>query len=636
MQLKTIHVRSLQSIVLPGTSHFKYYPTVFVRTFDNLYKSSIGGFFMKKISYKIICMSIGIVLSMCLIIGGVGAYEITQIKNNSLTMIEMSMREDYDKQIKNEVETAVSLLEGINNKYKKGEVTLEQAKKEGADLIRGLRYNKDSYFWIDTVEGVNVVLNGTATEGTNRLNAQDVKGKYFIKEIIANGSKDGGGYTDYLFPKAGETTALPKRGYSLLYKPFNWVVGTGNYVDDIDAVVKAKKVELDKGTREHLILLGGLMLAIALLSIGISLYLGKVISKPLLLITKLINKTEKLDLTHDESFEKIKDYKDETGIIGEAVINLRKELSEILTELRDDSNQVLKHSEDLAYVTTDTVKSIEAVSVTVEELAKGAVEQAKDSQNCTENLNGLATEIEVAVASGGKVEKYSQTVKMVNSEGIDSLNELSEKLKESNNASEMVAQNIDILASKSSDIGAILNVIQTIAEQTNLLALNAAIEAARAGESGRGFSVVADEVRKLAEQTAESTKEIAIVTEHIQNEIDKAKLSMSKGKNINVQVNEAMLKTEKSFNIIENAVDSTIESIKDLVKNITQIDKDKEQIVNAVEGISAISQQSAAATEEVSATMDEQNKSMETLAEASGNLKLISEKLNNVVGKFKF
>lgn len=591
---------------------------------------------MKKISYKIISMAIGIVLTACLLIGGVGAYQIIQIKNNSLTTLENSMREDYDKQIKNEVETAVTLLNGVYNKHKNGEITLEQAKKEGADLLRGLKYNKDSYFWADTIEGVNVVLNGTPTEGTNRINSQDVKGKYLVKEIIANGSKDGGGYTDYWFPKAGETTPLPKRGYSLLFKPFNWVVGTGNYVNDIDNVIAAKRVELENSLKEKLTLLGALMLGIVLLSIAISLYLGKVITKPLLLITKLINKTEDLDLTHDESFDKIKDFKDETGIIGAAVINLRRELAEILTELRTNSDQVLKHSGELATVTVDTVKSIEAVTLTVEELAKGAVEQAKDSQNCTEKLNSLASEIEVAVTSGGKVEEYSHSVKKVNSEGAASLKELSEKLKDSNLASEMVSQNVDILASKSSDIGAIVSVIQTIAAQTNLLALNAAIEAARAGESGRGFSVVADEVRKLAEQTAEATKEISVVIEQIQNEIEKAKESMNKGKNINVLVNEAMLNTEKSFNTIDSAVGSTIKSITDLVSNISKVDKDKEQIVNAIEGISAISEQSAAATEEVSATMDEQSKGMESLSEASENLKFISEKLNNVVGKFKF
>lgn len=591
---------------------------------------------MKKISHKIVSMVIGIVLTVCFLIGGIGTYQIIQIKNNSLTTLEKSMRDDYDKQIKNEVETAVTLLDGINKKYEKGEMTLDQAKKEGADLLRGLKYNKDSYFWADTTEGVNVVLNGTATEGTNRMNLQDVKGKYLVKEIIANGSKDGGGYTDYWFPKAGETTPLPKRGYSLLFKPFNWVVGTGNYVNDIDSVITAKKGELDNTLQTKLTMLGILMLGIILLSIGLAFYLGKVITKPLLLITKLINKTEKLDLTYDESFEEIKGFKDETGIIGEAVINLRKELSQILTELSADSDQVLKHSEDLANVTTETVKTIEAVSITVEELAKGAVEQAKDSQNCTEKLNGLASEIEVSVSSGGRVEKYSHAVKKVNSEGMDSLNELSVKLKESNQASEMVAQNVDILANKSKDIGAILNVIQTIAEQTNLLALNAAIEAARAGESGRGFSVVADEVRKLAEQTADSTKEIAIVIEQIQSEINKAKESMSKGKNISASVNEAMLKAEKSFNTIDSAVGKTIDSITDLVNNISQIDNDKNQIVNAIESISAISEQSAAATEEVSATMDEQNNNMESLSEASENLKIIADKLNRVIGKFKF
>jgi methyl-accepting chemotaxis protein len=112
-------------------------------------------------------------------------------------------------------------------------MTLDQAKETGADLLREMRYGDDGkgYFWADTVAGVNVVLYGDKkTEGKNRFDA-NINDIYYIREIIANGKQADGGYTDYWFPKPGSTEPLKKRGYSLLFKPFGWVVGTGYYPD---------------------------------------------------------------------------------------------------------------------------------------------------------------------------------------------------------------------------------------------------------------------------------------------------------------------------------------------------------------------------------------------------------------------
>jgi methyl-accepting chemotaxis protein len=134
-----------------------------------------------------------------------------------------------DLLIKNEVETAVSMLQAIYTKHQKGEMNLEEAKQLGADLLRDLRYGKEGYFWADTTEGVNVVLYGKKeVEGKNRLENRDKNGKYYIKAFIEI-SKSGGGYVEYWFPKLGETTAQPKRSYVLLFKPFGWVVGSGYY-----------------------------------------------------------------------------------------------------------------------------------------------------------------------------------------------------------------------------------------------------------------------------------------------------------------------------------------------------------------------------------------------------------------------
>lgn len=135
-----------------------------------------------------------------------------------------------DLMIKSEVETAISMLQTIYSKHQHGEFTLEQAKKLGADLLRGLRYGKDGYFWADTTEGVNVVLYGRQdVEGKNRLASKDAKGKPFIKDFIAK-AKAGGGYLNYWFPKMNQTTPLPKRSYVQLFKPFGWVLGTGYYL----------------------------------------------------------------------------------------------------------------------------------------------------------------------------------------------------------------------------------------------------------------------------------------------------------------------------------------------------------------------------------------------------------------------
>jgi signal transduction histidine kinase len=132
--------------------------------------------------------------------------------------------------VKSQVETAISMLQTIFSKHQNGELTLAQAKKLGADLLRELRYGQDGYFWADTTEGVNVVLYGQKNvEGKSRLNVRDSKGKYFVKDFIAT-AKAGGGYEDYWFPKMNQTNFLPKRAYVQLFEPFGWVIGSGYYL----------------------------------------------------------------------------------------------------------------------------------------------------------------------------------------------------------------------------------------------------------------------------------------------------------------------------------------------------------------------------------------------------------------------
>ena len=134
-----------------------------------------------------------------------------------------------DLLIKSEVETAVSMLQAISKKQQEGQMSLEQAKQLGADLLRELKYGDEGYFWAHTMEGINVVLYGRKDiEGKNRLDAQDVKGNFFVKEMIAKAAA-GGGYLEYWYEKKGGSQPQPKRSYVLPFKPFGWLVGSGYY-----------------------------------------------------------------------------------------------------------------------------------------------------------------------------------------------------------------------------------------------------------------------------------------------------------------------------------------------------------------------------------------------------------------------
>lgn len=592
---------------------------------------------MNKIRTKIVAFAILCCIIVGLLIGSVATFSINSITDGNSKVLDNSLRNNYDMTIKSEVQTVKSLLQDLYSRSRKGEFSLDEAKKRGADLVRNLRYNNDGYFCIDTVEGINVVLptdKAKKVEGTNRYDIKDEKGNYFIHDFISKGLK-GGGYTDYWFIKIGATVPLPIRSYSLAYKPFNWIISTGNYVDDIDNTILKYKQETDRSNAQvYLIMFIAVAISIVI-AVVLSLIMGFKLSKPILSVTELVNRTSNFDLVYDQSFEPLLKNKDEIGVMAKAIFEMRDALRQMTNNMISISNTLTSQSIDLSTTSEESVKTLDQIVVTINELAAGNSSQAEMISNTNQKISDVATTInEVNIVTSENAESAAQSLDMV-AAGDNAVKVQSERMDENISVSSEVGESIQELSEMIVKVGNIIDVINSIASQTNLLALNAAIEAARAGEAGKGFAVVSDEIRKLAIASTTAAKEISQI---VNNTIAKSKLAVDnidKIKQIVTAQEESLTVTKQAFLKIKLSVEGIADKTRQAAERLYNIDSMSRELSEKSQDMATVAEQSAASTEEISASSEEQLASFELVAKASSDLSKMAENLSKEVSKFK-
>ncbi len=271
-------------------------------------------------------------LTTCFL-GGILIYYIVQENRGQVQAYRKDLESLVDVRLLNETQIAMSTLRELYAKQQLGLLTEKEAKREAADLVRAFRYdNGEGYFWIDTEEGVNVVLMGTVAEGKPRMDATDPTGKRFVAEIIENAKQPGGGYTNFMFPKPGEVIPMPKRAYGAFFEPWGWIIGTGSWTDSIDRMVDERKALLDKRFQDRIY--GAIFILVLLqgLFVLMSLYIGGNMSRPILAITDQLRKMGSGDLSMDEAaaenVRKLALRKDELGVMGRAMQEMRDRLFE--------------------------------------------------------------------------------------------------------------------------------------------------------------------------------------------------------------------------------------------------------------------------------------------------------------------
>lgn len=297
--------------------------------------------------------------------------------------------------------------------------------------------------------------------------------------------------------------------------------------------------------------------------------------------------------------------------------------------------EVSEAAGNLAATSEQTSASVDEISRSVADISKGAQEQAGDAEKGAMYVNELAQKFEALNANTSEMLDSSSKVLEANEKGLNSIHQLREKTQRNDEANAKISEAILALNEKTQSIGNILNTISSISEQTNLLALNASIEAARAGEFGRGFAVVAEEIRKLAEESAKSTEEIRDIIVNIQSDSNKTVTSMNEVQTISKEQTQAVYEVNDQFDDISVAIEEINKNIKRISVSVDELNHDKNNIVESIESISAVSEETAAASQQMNATMDQQVFAIEEVAKSAEKLNELAALLNEEISKFK-
>jgi methyl-accepting chemotaxis protein len=522
----------------------------------------------------------------------------TMLLAPSLLMLRQIYIEEYAakaNKTREVVEVTMGILKHYQGLEKTGALSREDAQKQAIAMVRELRYDGDNYLWINDL-GPRMLMHPTNAklDGQDLSGFKDPDGKALFMDMVAVAKSQGGGLVGYRWPKPGASEPVEKVSYVELFQPWGWVLGSGAYIDDVQAAFRAQIWKA-----------AAVLLAIGLLMSTLVIFISRSITRPLNEAVRAMadiasgegDLTRQLDAQgHDELAALAGHFNGFTEklrhVIGQS-LQAAKALNQASAALDGIANQGQGHSEQQSQQMNLVATAINEVTYGVQDVAKNAEQAASEVHNADERTQQGQSNIS---SCSRQVEQLSGTIQQA--VGV-----------------------IQTLAQESTRIGSVLEVIRAIAEQTNLLALNAAIEAARAGEQGRGFAVVADEVRMLAQRTQQSTTEIQGMIETLQRNSEAAV------KVIDESSQGSQLTIEQA-NLASRSLDQISQSLRNLTSLNASIASATLQQSHVVDDINRNITQAAGLAQENA-------QACERTSAASQNLRQLADQLNLLLGQFR-
>ena len=491
------------------------------------------------------------------------------------------------------IDSAQAVIQHFGDAAQSGKLELAAAQAMAKEAIGAMRYEGDNYFFI--VNGNHQMLRHPMKpelEGKDLSGLKDANGVGIVVDAVRAAKRGKQEFTDYVWPRGSGSQPVPKVSGSAYYAPWDWVVVTGIYVDDVDTAFHAALI------RTAIIFA---VAAVVLLGLAWRVVLS--ITEPIDQIQRVAQRIAEGDLSGEILVE------------GSAEIRaLLSSFSQMQTALRNLVQALQGNAREISIMS-------EQLASTTQQLASSSEEQAQSASSMAASIEEMSVSISQVSDHASEVSASATRSSQASTEGSGKVKALIDADRNTSASVQGTAQRIRQLSELSVHISSIVAVIREIAEQTNLLALNAAIEAARAGEQGRGFAVVADEVRKLAERTADSTQEIAGMIERVQSVTSDAVASM-----------EAVV-TEISD--VTHLSESTGESMKIIDEQSHGVQTVVNDITNALHEQSAASHDIARRVEKIAQMSEENSAAVRQTAAAARQLEAVAVELQKTAMHFK-
>ena len=512
-----------------------------------------------------------------------------------LFQYQKALLEDKRIQVQFEVDTVYSLIEHYHQQAKDGLYDEAAAQQNAIAAIKAIRYNKTDYFWINDMDP-NMIMHPIkpALDGQSLAQIQDPNGKKLFVEFAETVRQQGEGFVDYQWPKPGFDQPVDKISYVKGYQPWGWIIGTGIYLDDVQALFHGMIYQA---------LAAFAAISVVLLALSTLIIIS--ITKPLQQSANAMS-----DIAQGEgdlTVTLVNDGSDEIAKLAHNFNLFTDKIAQLVRQIKPVSNSISMTAASL----NQAVQSNQRIASQQHHETDGVAAAMNEMLATTQEV---ANSAQLAADSAADANHRAQHGRQAVEETISSILLLGKELSHTVSLATELEQD-------SQQIGSILDVIRGIAEQTNLLALNAAIEAARAGEQGRGFAVVADEVRTLATRTQKSTDEIQ----------------------------QMIAKLQKGTNAVANSMEITQEQSNKTATQAGVAGDALSEIVSSIDVITDMNHQIASAAEQQSKALDEINRNVNNISDlasesiahnqstsnASHQLQQVGLELNQLMGQFK-
>lgn len=469
-----------------------------------------------------------------------------QVLNARQTLMKLKKAE-----LKNYLDLSLSSIKSVLNDPN---LSRSEAQERVQKHIQSLQYDNSNYLFAYTEAGRRIALGSSSSGvGDSFWHVQDPNGKYVVQDLI-EAARDKDGYYLYHWPRTTDSsTPQPKLSYTVWLDEWNWVVGTGFYIDDIDNELALIEAQNQK-TGSHALWMG---FAVSLGVMGVVIWgIRKLTTRIIRPLEDINTNLREMSFGNGDLTQRLQVYgNDELGQVAasfnqfvEKIHSIVSRVTEYALKVGSAAGDISERNDQVHRLLSQQNSETDMVAVSMQQMSSAAIDIAKNAETLASTTKA-ANELNLAA----KNEVYNS---------IDNVRHLAEEISTS-------AATIHSLEKNVKEIDSVLEEIRGIADQTNLLALNAAIEAARAGEQGRGFAVVADEVRTLASRTQESTAEIQTTIERLQDSTEKAVSMM----------------TQSASNSEDTVVkvDSTGDALSSMTESIAQINQMIAQIATASE-----------------------------------------------------